>query len=137
MSPLLLDTCAVIYISLSEPIRRAVRDELTAVTETGSGANVSTISALEIGMLAARGRLGISQRAEDWFNAFLSRPGVALAPLSPSLLIASSYLPGKHLRDPWDRIIAATAREYGYRVVTRDRALLSYADAGHINAIEC
>lgn len=137
MSELLLDTCAVIFISQSEPIRKAARNRLSQVESDGRVARVSPISALEIGMLAARGRLGISQSAETWFDGFLSRPGVLLAPLPHSILIASSFLPGKPLRDPWDRIIAATAREFGFTIVTRDRALLAYAGAGHINAIEC
>lgn len=137
MSELLLDTCAVIFISQSEPIRKAAHDRLSQMENEGRDARVSPISALEISMLSARGKLGISQSAETWFGGFLSRPGVLLAPLPHSILIASSFLPGKPLRDPWDRIIAATAREYGYTLVTRDRALLDYAGAGHINAIEC
>jgi PIN domain nuclease of toxin-antitoxin system len=36
-----------------------------------------------------------------------------------------------------DRIILATAREGGYRLVTRDKHLLAYADDGHVQAIAC
>jgi PIN domain nuclease of toxin-antitoxin system len=53
------------------------------------------------------------------------------------LLIASSFLPGKPPRDPTDRIIAATARELGALLVTRDRVLLEYGEAGHIAAMAC
>jgi PIN domain nuclease of toxin-antitoxin system len=49
----------------------------------------------------------------------------------------SSFLPGKFPKDPADRIIAATAREHGYTVVTRDRALLDYAEQGYLSAVEC
>ena len=35
------------------------------------------------------------------------------------------------------RIIAATAREYGYTVMTRDRALLDYAAQGYLSALAC
>jgi len=49
----------------------------------------------------------------------------------------SSFLPGSLHRDPADRIIAATAREYGHTVITRDRALLDYARQGHLAAVEC
>jgi PIN domain nuclease of toxin-antitoxin system len=59
---------------------------------------------------------------ERWFRRLLDQPGVRLADMSPELLIASSFLPGKRLRDPADRIIAATARGLGARLVTRDRA---------------
>ena len=64
-------------------------------------------------------------------------PGVRLADMSPDVLIASSYLPGKPPKGPIDRIIAATARELGATLVTRDRALLGYGEQGHIAVVEC
>jgi PIN domain nuclease of toxin-antitoxin system len=51
--------------------------------------------------------------------------------------MASSDLPDELHRDPADRIIIATAREYGLRLVTRDRKILDYADKGHLMALEC
>jgi PIN domain nuclease of toxin-antitoxin system len=60
-----------------------------------------------------------------------------LTELTPEVLISSSYLPGSPPRDPADRIIAATARVQGYRLVTRDRLLLDYAEAGHVEALAC
>jgi hypothetical protein len=33
--------------------------------------------------------------------------------------------------------MAATAREYGYMLVTRDRPLLDYTGQGHIQALAC
>jgi PIN domain nuclease of toxin-antitoxin system len=62
---------------------------------------------------------------------------VRLADMSPDLLIAASFLPGKPPRDPADRIIAATARDYGCTLVTRDRALLAYGEQGHIRVLAC
>jgi PIN domain nuclease of toxin-antitoxin system len=76
-------------------------------------------------------------RPERWFANLFDVQGVLLADMSPDLLIASSYLPGKPPRDPTDRIIAATARELGALLVTRDRALLEYGEAGHIAAMAC
>ena len=60
----------------------------------------------------------------DHDKELLAIPGVALADLNVSTLIASSFLPGAAPRDPVDRILAATAREGGYHLVTRDRRLL-------------
>jgi PIN domain nuclease of toxin-antitoxin system len=62
---------------------------------------------------------------------------VQLAPMSPNLLIDSSFLPGKPPRDPADRIIAATARDHGCTLLTRDRVLLDYAKQGHIRVLAC
>jgi PIN domain nuclease of toxin-antitoxin system len=57
--------------------------------------------------------------------------------MEPAVLIAASFLPGEAPRDPADRILAATAREYGLRLVTRDQRLLEYAEQGHIQALRC
>jgi PIN domain nuclease of toxin-antitoxin system len=67
----------------------------------------------------------------------LNRPEISLSDLSADVLLLSSLLPGTPPRDPADRIIAASAREYGFQVMTRDRALLDYAKQGHMSAIEC
>ena len=61
----------------------------------------------------------------------------ALTELTPSLLMESSFLPGSIRGDPADRIIAATARECGYTVVTRDRALLDYGREGYLSVLPC
>jgi PIN domain nuclease of toxin-antitoxin system len=57
--------------------------------------------------------------------------------MSPDLLIVASFLPGKPPPDPADRIIAATAHDCGWTVVTRDRALLDYGEQGHIRVLAC
>ena len=88
-------------------------------------------------MLASRGRLQLLIRPERWFSNLFEVPGVRLAEMSPDVLIASSYLPGKPPKDPTDRIIAATARELGATLITRDRALLDYGAQGHVAVLEC
>jgi PIN domain nuclease of toxin-antitoxin system len=60
-----------------------------------------------------------------------------LAELSPDILIASSFLPGKPPRDPADRIILATARDLGATLITRDRALLAYGEEGNVSVAAC
>ncbi len=67
----------------------------------------------------------------------MSTPGAVLADMPPKVLLASSFLPGLATNDPADRIIAATAREYGFTVVTSDRALLAYAKQGYLSVLEC
>jgi len=88
-------------------------------------------------MLTSRSRLQLLIRPERWFASLLEIPGVKLADMPPDVLIASSYLPGKPPRDPFDRVIAATARELGATLITRDRALLAYGEQGHVSVVEC
>jgi PIN domain nuclease of toxin-antitoxin system len=98
---------------------------------------VLPITAWELGLLTARGRLSLLMTPQRWFDRLLEAPGLRLSEMPPSVLIASSFLPGSLPADPADRIIAATAREFGFRLVTRDRPLLDYAKQGHIRALIC
>ena len=115
----------------------AAVEAMRAASEGGGATYISPITAWEVGMLASRGRLQLLIRPERWFANLFDVPGVRLADLSPDLLIASSFLPGKPPIDPTDRIIAATARELGATLITRDRALLEYGEQGHVSVVEC
>lgn len=81
--------------------------------------------------------MNLLSKPEAWFERLLTAPGLELADMPPVVLIASSFLPASDLRDPADRILAATAREYGYTIVTRDRSLLQYGAQGHIRTLAC
>jgi PIN domain nuclease of toxin-antitoxin system len=134
---LLLDTCAAIWLTNADPISDEASDALQQSRDSGEPVYVSPITAWEMGLLAARGRVSLLMTPQRWFERLLEAPGLRLTEMTPNVLIASSFLPGKLPGDPGDRIIAATAREYGYTLVTRDRPLLEYAKQGHIQAIPC
>src|ERR1700676_262122 len=134
MSPLLLDTCAAIWLAEAEAIAQEATQVLEEAFNAGTGVYISPITAWEIGLLNSRGRLTLLIKSQLWFERLFEVLRFRLADMSPQLLIASSFLPGAPPRDPADRIMAATAREYGYRLVTRDRLLLAYAEQGHIQA---
>jgi len=133
---LLLDTCTLIFLTEKSRLAAAAVEEMRAAKDGGI-TYISPITAWEIGMLVARGRLQLLIRPERWFANLFDVPGVRLAEMLPDLLIASSYLPGKPPRDPTDRILAATARELGATLITRDRALLDYGEQGHIATVAC
>lgn len=137
MQPLLWDTCAALWIYEKASLARPAIDALAAAHREGAPSYVSPVTAWEVGMLTSRGRLQLLIRPERWFANLFEVPGVHLAEMSPDLLIASSYLPGRPPNDPFDRIIAATARELGATIVTRDRALLDYGAQGHVSVVEC
>lgn len=137
MQPLLWDTCAAIWIYEKAQLSKAAVDALAAAHRDGVVSYVSPITAWEVGMLTARGRLQLVISPERWFATLFDVPGVRLAELPPEVLIASSYLPGKPPNDPTDRIIAATARDLGATLITRDRALLDYGEQGHVRVVEC
>lgn len=137
MKPLLLDTCTLIFMTERTRMAPAAVETLQAATEGGEITYISPITAWEVGMLTSRGRLQLLIRPERWFSNLFEVPGVRLAEMSPDVLIASSNLPGKPPKDPTDRIMAATARELGATLITRDRALLDYGAQGHVAVLEC
>jgi PIN domain nuclease of toxin-antitoxin system len=135
--PLLLDTCAAIWLSEKEPISDQAIAALNESVDSGTPIFVSVISSWEIGLLVARKRLPLSMDPLAWFERLLEISGVSPAEISPRILVKSSFLPGLPPKDPMDRIIISTAREGGFRLVTRDKHLLAYAGEGHINVLAC
>jgi PIN domain nuclease of toxin-antitoxin system len=134
--PLLLDTCAALWIVSGEIGPAAVR-ALDAVLTAGLPAYVSPITAWEIGTLARSGRFKSNYTPQRWFEVLMAKPNTALAEMPPKVLMESTFLPGPIHKDPADRIIAATAREYGFTVMTRDQALLDYGAEGYLSVLEC
>lgn len=134
---LLLDTCAIIWMAHDEPIAIEAKRELVRVRRSGGIISVSAMSAWEIGMLVARGRLPTTKTAPTWFGDFVMVGRVSVEPATPDVLIASSFLPQPIHNDPTDRILIATAREHDLTIITRDRAILAYGAAGHVRTLAC
>lgn len=135
---LLLDTCAIIWMVLKEPMAPAAVAAITRSASTGS-LLVSPISGWEVGLLATRRRAPLSFRpdAVTWFERLLSRPGIRPVELEHRAAVSAAFLPGKLHDDPADRLLVATARDLGVPLVTRDRRILAYAAQGHVEAIAC
>ncbi|MBL8554226.1 MAG: type II toxin-antitoxin system VapC family toxin [Phenylobacterium sp.] len=131
---ILLDTCALIWLTNGDALRPEAVAELRSMS--ADQVVVSPISAWEVGQLVSKGRLRLAADPLTWFKDAVS-DGLTIAALPPSVLVAASFLPGDSLRDPADRMLAATARAFGYRLMTRDRPLLDFAAQGHLQAIAC
>ena len=132
----LLDTHALVWLANQVTMRPESIAAIDAAA-ADSGVYVTPISAWEVGMLVAKGRLQLSVAPAVWFAEFMAKPGIQLAPLLPQIGIEASFLPGVPPRDPADRLIVATARHFDAALVTRDRIILDYAGAGHLTAIAC
>jgi PIN domain nuclease of toxin-antitoxin system len=136
MQPLLLDTHAAIWLVRGE-LKPAASARLDEAARAGTSTLVSPITAWEVGLLVSLNRVSLGATPQGWFALVLRLPGMRLADLSPEILIAASFLPGKPPRDPADRILLATARDLGATLITRDRELLAYGADGHVSAVEC
>jgi PIN domain nuclease of toxin-antitoxin system len=137
----LLDTCAVIWLANGDPMHA---QSMNAITTAGlaQAIHVSPISAWEIGLLS-RPRLnrpiGLDFQPDprSWFANFMAGPGIREAAFTFDIAIAASHLPGDLHGDPADRLIIATARHYGLPVVTRDRRIIAYGEAGFVKVVLC
>lgn len=137
MAPLLLDTCAVIWLGSGAPVATAAAERLEQAAEAGETSYVSPITGWELGVLVSRGRLPAAASERVLLERLMAVPGMGYAEMPVDVLISSSYLPGVAPSDPADRIIIATARTFGLCVVTRDRRILDYAEKGHVMALAC
>lgn len=88
---------------------------------------LSPISAWEIGMLVARGRIKFTRPAADYVRDLFTQAGVVIATITAGIALEAATLSQTLCGDPADRIIIATAIAYGAQLVTRDRAIQEYA----------
>ncbi|MFZ1681178.1 MAG: type II toxin-antitoxin system VapC family toxin [Rhizobiaceae bacterium] len=134
---LLLDTCAIIWISQDEKLDPAAMEAIAAAESASRPIYISIMSAWEVGMLMSKGRLASSKPPLRWFNDFIENSSVVVQQLNVDVMIASSFLPTPVHNDPMDRILIATAREHELTIVTRDKAILAYGASGHVRTLAC
>ena len=131
---LILDTHVWVWLSnkSADKLSKACLDKINAAERLG----ISVISVWEVGMLESKGRLRFNAPCQTWVNEALNAPKLSLLPLSPEIAVESSYLPGTIHGDPADRILVATSRRLGARLVTRDKLLHDYARRGFVDILE-
>ena len=134
---LLLDTCAIIWITQDQPLDPAAEDAIDLAYDREQPLRVSVMSAWEIGMLVSKGRVPAVRPAEGWLEDFAATGTAAIEHVNARILVASSFLPGPIHPDPIDRILIATARDLDLTIITRDRAILAYGAAGHVKTLRC
>lgn len=137
VGPVLLDTCAIIYLAQGNLSSQAAN--LLVNAALAGGVYVSPVSAWEIGLLSRPGRPGLQflPNATIWFQNILARPAIRLIELSPEVAIAASSLPEPLHGDPADRLLIATARDLGVPLMTSDGRIVQYADRGHVFVVAC
>jgi PIN domain nuclease of toxin-antitoxin system len=128
---ILLDTHVwVWWVSEPDRLSSPARDAVDGAAAAGA-VQVSCISAWEVAMLAARGRLELALPVAEWVARSERLPFLRFVPVDNRIALESVALRRLH-DDPADRIIVATARVMGLPLATRDRRLLK---SGHVEAI--
>lgn len=134
---LLLDTCAVIWMSQGKPLSNEALAAIDATANVEGSLRVSVMTAWELGMLVSKGRVPSTKHPLRWFEEFTQGAATVVEQVTPQVLVSASYLPTPIHNDPMDRILISTARERDLTIVTRDRAILSYGAAGHVKTLAC
>lgn len=134
--PLLLDTHAWIWLMNGD--REAFSKRCLRAIESAAldgHMHVSPMTIWEVGMLVAKKRVRLGMDCLVWVQNALAVPGTRLCPLSPEIAVDSTRLPGGFHGDPADRLLVATARIMRLTLVTQDKKILRYGEAGFVKAV--
>ena len=132
-APILLDTHYWIWLQLgSEQLSGKARKAAEQAAAEGR-LLLSVISVWELGMLEAKRRIQLRAPCGQWVREALATPGLTLVPLTPEIALDSSRLPEPFHGDPADRMIVASARRMGARLLTRDQKLVDYSRRHHVS----
>ncbi|WP_375458750.1 type II toxin-antitoxin system VapC family toxin [uncultured Enterovirga sp.] len=133
---MLLDTHALLWFGFGQGLSKAA-DMAIDEALLADGIYVSAVSAWEIETLVRVGRPSLSASPEAWFEMATAGSSIQVVSLDADTAFAATNLPGDFHRDPADRFLVATARSLRVPIVTRDRHILAYAAAGHVQAVAC
>ena len=116
----LLDTCALLALARGELPHSAA-----AALRQASEARVSVVSAWEVAIKAAAGKLRLKQPSVQWFLGLVDRYDLLEVPLDSEVSCAAAALPPLH-RDPFDRVMVALAQAQSLTVLTSDENIPKY-----------
>lgn len=126
--PIVLDTHIWLDVAIGRGrfMPRVLR-RLNTAAEAGT-LYVAAITPWEVAMLTRAGKIRIGEPLVAWLVGALSATRTAIAALEPAIAVDAVDLPAWTHRDPADRLIVATARHRNALLVTRDGAILEYAE---------
>lgn len=133
---LLLDTNAALYLFLGNAMQSGARSAIAAAAMERH-LFMSSVSAWELGLLMARGRLKSHLSAIEFFDEMVRRAGCEVCDATAAIFANSSFLPHFDHRDPADCLMVATARALNMTLVTSDRKILAYGAEGHVKVMAC
>jgi PIN domain nuclease of toxin-antitoxin system len=124
---IVLDTHAWLWLCLEPGKLSAAATAAIRRALAGGGLAIASITLWEVAMMAARGRAIPHGTPEAWLDALVDRSGVVVKEITPTVAALAAHLPADFPGDPADRLIAATARAEGLRLVSRDARLRASA----------
>ncbi len=124
MTPALLDTHALVWwVDAPRRLSTAQRRIIHKVSAAGQ-LWVSDITFWEVASLVERGRLRLGLALDDWLERATAEPLVQRCGLSPAIAKELVSLTITRDWDPADRILVATARVLGAKLITSDSRIV-------------
>lgn len=124
---IILDTHVLVWwVNGGDKLSQCARKTIEGERAGNARILVSAISAWEIAMLIAKGRLTLTMGIDDWLETVSSIEGVSFEAIQPDVAVQSVRLPGKFHSDPADRMIVALARHHSAPLVTADARIGGY-----------
>jgi len=115
---ILLDTHALVWMA-SEPKRLSRRAaQAIRAAEREGGLAISAITLWELASLFSKGRIQAFGTVESSIALLIQ--GVIVRNITPEIASLATQFPDSYPRDPADRLIGATARAEGIKLITRD-----------------
>lgn len=99
------------------------RDQIESANRVG----ISPLSCYEIALAHRKGRIRLPSTAQDWFSNATAPAGIELFPLTEAIAARAVNLSPVH-RDPFDRLIIATALESGAKLASGDGLFSQYSE---------
>lgn len=101
--------------------------QMISLIENAERVGVSPVSCFELALAHRRSRLALPSSPAEWFAHALAASGVDLLPLTPAIAVRATTLSDVH-RDPFDRIIIATALELDAMLASVDGLFPEYSE---------
>ncbi len=120
---ILLDTCSFLWL-VSDPYSLS-KSAQSMLDEIENKLFVSSISALEIGLKQQKTKLNLPKDLSLWFNESILQFNMEEIFVNSVISILSSKLPLIH-KDPFDRILIATAQIHKLTLLTPDPLIRQY-----------
>lgn len=120
----LLDTHILLWWLGSNPRLSSAQQELLDRATAEEPLLVSEISLWEIATLHSLGRIELALPLRDWLEKATAPPLVHRCGISPAVAAEVAALPDAFHRDPADRILVATARVRGAKLLTQDQRII-------------
>lgn len=124
---IVLDTHTLIWwINDPQKLSKKAREIIDQEKYHEGNILISSISTLEIYRLVKNGKLQLINDIDSWLEKIESLPAVRFIPVDNMVAISSINLPDFDHKDPADRIIIATALNFGAKLITSDKKILNY-----------